>query len=593
MIVNIHFVDSTMTRTPFKSKPAITRKKHSKSILNPDAGNTSTGLNATPRGTEFSESVGDQDSPELASSLSSIDLDRIVANACGLDSPSPGGPDAETETNSGSPFSQTLNGFPGVYAQYLHEIGQYPILNAKDQFSLAMAFADCSRERNRLWCYLPLGLRHLLYLFQETESHRLSWIPAIESISTKTTGISGHSSQDQTHGDLLTLSRTDASGPLSQYLHLTEKGFRGWSPPSVQQSLLEKLDIVRKQIFSIFLTVQFHSRTVESLNTLLLFIEQLIHCSEKPSTDPVHFPCALLLTLRQTSCSLLKFPSGKLLESLLERNILPSLAFLEQEFLHMPAVRFLSISRTFRLLTAHMQDAKDRLILGNLRLVVSIAKGFHSVHLPLPDLIQEGNLALMKAVEKFDCHRGVKFSTYATWWIWKAIGRFVRERSPLIRLPGQQILENRHLKQSVEELRQRLDRKPSSQELSEYTGVSLEKMALLWGLPRTELALDDVDTENPEDVNPQGLFPLHMPQSPFTLVARAERKKLIAHLLLQLPHIEADILRKRYGLEGQEEQSLVEISQYFHLSKERIRQLEMRALRRLAESHQLLDLEMQ
>jgi RNA polymerase primary sigma factor len=223
------------------------------------------------------------------------------------------------------------------------------------------------------------------------------------------------------------------------------------------------------------------------------------------------------------------------------------------------------------------------LILGNLRLVISIAKGFRRYHTPFSDLIQEGNLALMKAVEKFDFQRGVRFTSYATWWIWKAIGRMVRERNRVIHVPNQLVVTSRRLDRQGQILKQRLGRPPTMEELSDHCGVSPEQIDFLRELPVNEFSLSDWGSDSPDYLHTQAMLSLPAVHSPFKETFLAEQKMIISEVLRKLPALEADILRKRYGLEGYEEHTLSEISEMYQLSRERIRQLETRGLRRLAQ----------
>lgn len=480
---------------------------------------------------------------------------------------------AITRPNSGS----------NVFDYYLEEIEEYPILHAKDQLTLATIISCGSRERCQAWSHLPLALRHLLFLLREEEAQSRPWGPIIDRSSTKMANDLAPSYSNQVNEETILPSTSHLIAWLTELLHLGTKGFRGWSSPSGQKCLLGKLTSLQEEVAKQLYATHFVPHLFHSLLTLLDVMEQLIEHVQKSSSTSESPARTFLLAMKKTSCPLLRFPSGKRLESLLEQNMLPSPLFLEQEFLHMPLANFLNISHTFRLLSAHIQEAKDRLILANLRLVISIAKGFHRVHLPLPELIQEGNLALMKAVEKFDFRRGVKFGSYATLWIWKAIGRLVvREQSQLIHAPGQLILDSQKLKHSRKELTQLLNREPLPDELSEYSGISLERMAMWWDLPRTGFPLEEFLSDSSDGLQSQELEPVSRRSSPDLKIYHVERKKIIAGLIQKLPQLEAEILRKRFGLDGQEETTLVEIAHQFRLSKSHVRRIETRALHHLA-----------
>ncbi len=468
-------------------------------------------------------------------------------------------------------------------SHYFREIGGHPILPPQHQSALATDIAEYSRERNRLWCQLPLGIRHLLYFMREIEAERLPVSSLIEGRPTKPTLDHDEPSEDPARSSIRKEIVHRLSGLLEEYLRIRQARFRGWPSTSIHPLQTDRLGQLEAAIQEHLESIIFHPQFFDSLFASLSTAEYLIAFSTRSSRTPPVSRASLLAYLQSGSCLFLHLPSAQLLASLLARNITPSLNFLEQEFLHMPAQSFLAVSQTFRHLTEKIQEAKEQLILGNLRLVISIAKGFRRYHTPFSDLIQEGNLALMKAVEKFDFQRGVRFTSYATWWIWKAIGRMVRERNRVIHVPNQAVVNSRRLDRQVEILKQRLGRLPTIEELSEHCRVSIEKIDFLLDLPLNGLSLEDWGSDNPDYLNTQGILFLPAVLSPFKETFLAEQKIIISEALRQLPELEADILRKRYGLEGYEEQTISEISERYQLPRERIRQLETRGLRRLAQ----------
>jgi RNA polymerase primary sigma factor len=224
--------------------------------------------------------------------------------------------------------------------------------------------------------------------------------------------------------------------------------------------------------------------------------------------------------------------------------------------------------------------AREHLIKANTRLVVSIAKRYLSRGVPFLDLIQEGNLGLMKAVEKYEYQRGFRFSTYATWWIRQTITRSIADQGRTIRVPVHMVDRIRQLYKLTHEMEQKLGRVPTNEELGEEIGVSPNKVD--WMLQVSWLPLSLESPINDEDDSELGMFvedeitPTPM-QSAYTNLLREK----IEEVLATLPPREARILRLRFGLDNGRTYTLEEVGKKFGLTRERIRQIEGKALSRL------------
>jgi RNA polymerase primary sigma factor len=238
------------------------------------------------------------------------------------------------------------------------------------------------------------------------------------------------------------------------------------------------------------------------------------------------------------------------------------------------------------------QEARNDFVKANLRLVVSIARRFNHGRMSLADLIQEGNLGLMKAVERYDYRRGFRFSTYASWWIRHAISRALADKGREIRLPVHMIDAQHRLSKARRELTAKLGRSPTTEELAEATQMPADKIENMrrWVLDQS-ISLDrpvgDEDgrvlgevLEDPEreEVSPTG-----------DLEMEALTDEIHA-LLRSLKPIEADILRQRFGLVDDQELTLKEIGEKYNLSRERIRQLQEQALTKMRRALQRKDL---
>jgi len=236
-----------------------------------------------------------------------------------------------------------------------------------------------------------------------------------------------------------------------------------------------------------------------------------------------------------------------------------------------------------RELEALVQDgiqAREHLIKANTRLVVSIAKKYIGRGVPFLDLIQEGNLGLMKAVEKYDYHRGFRFSTYATWWIRQTITRAIADQGRTIRVPVHMIDRIRQLYRSMHEMEQKLGRPPQADELAGELGVSMRKVQ--WMMRVSWLPLSLESPVGDEDDSELGMFVEdEVTPTPIQVAYSNLLRDKIEEVLATLSPREARILRLRFGLDNGRAYTLEEVGQKFGLTRERIRQIEGKALRRL------------
>lgn len=228
--------------------------------------------------------------------------------------------------------------------------------------------------------------------------------------------------------------------------------------------------------------------------------------------------------------------------------------------------------------------ARQRLIRSNLRLVISIAKRYRGQGLTFLDLIQEGNVGLMRAVDKFDYRQGNRFSTYATWWIRQAITRALSYQSRTIRLPVHMGERLRRVRQVSGQLERELGRKPEPEEIAQLLDLSMEQMERVLRAPTHTISLEKPVGEDGENQLGEFIEDEEIPP-PVDMILDEELHEQLQEVLWKLPSRERRIIDLRFGLSDGDPRTLQEIAEEFDLSRERIRQIEGEVLRKLRHPH--------
>lgn len=472
---------------------------------------------------------------------------------------------------------------------YLKEIGTVPLLSREGETTIAKKIEDGEREISTVIFGMPMAMAEVLGLGDALRSEDI----ALEEVISMPEGEFEATEEDKIELRDRTLHLMDeVRGLQREYFKTVEKTKRNAQTLKAKAMALETRRKSRMKVIERINALKLYPNVLEGLierlrsmaNTVIQAEKEISHCKKKcgvkEEIEAFFYKVKKGEREMRAAMRRLRLSAEEIL--LLEttyRNARKQILEIEEASMVSASELEESVRQLFRA-ERRVKYVKSELVEANLRLVVSIAKKYTNRGLQFLDLIQEGNIGLMKAVDKFEYRRGYKFSTYATWWIRQAITRAIADQARTIRIPVHMIETINKLIRTSRQLVQELGREPTPEEIGERMELPLEKVRKILKIAKEPISLETPIGEE-EDSHLGDFIEDKKVISPLDAAIRYDLQRSIDTVLQTLTPREEKVLRKRFGIGESTDHTLEEVGQDFQVTRERIRQIEAKAIRRL------------
>jgi RNA polymerase primary sigma factor len=478
---------------------------------------------------------------------------------------------------------------------YLKEMGSVALLSREGEIEIAKRIEEGKKDIASVIYGMPMTIEFVLALYDQLKNGTIDVREIVPIVETEEEFEEEQIQRDYEELRVKTLEGLSSVRKISTSLKsLYEVVRHADSDPAKQKKIKKQIDTIRDQVVEKMESVNLHGvlkdRMVQRVRELAIQIRtaerEIVSCqrrlgiSGEAGAEALKKLCRerkdFLAVKRKTSCSEEALNDIKKLYQAAKGRI----RVLETEEALVSAEEIKDAVKHLDVAEDKVKRGKAELVEANLRLVVSIAKKYTNRGLQFLDLIQEGNIGLMKAVDKFEYKRGYKFSTYATWWIRQAITRAIADQARTIRIPVHMIETINKLIRTSRHLVQKLGREPTPEEIAERMDLPLDKVRKILKIAREPISLETPIGEE-EDSHLGDFIEDKKAVSPLEAAIRYDLQRQINSALETLTPREEKVLRKRFGIGEATDHTLEEVGQDFEVTRERIRQIEAKALRKL------------